>query len=239
VATVLSFEGADGFADKPDDLTAWVRRGVCFVGLVHTRTNALAGSSTDPDPAQRRVGLTAAGRKVLEVAYRSGAVADGAHASDTAVDEIVALAKLLGAPVVITHTGMRALRATERNADDAHVALVAGTGGVVGIDIHSGHIARRKGATATLDEVVDHIEHAARVGGKDHVAIGSDLDGGIVQPSDADGAASWPLLARKLAARGWSAPEVEALFRGNASRVLGWARARGCGAGLARGASGG
>jgi len=229
VATVWSFEGADGFADRPDDIAAWIGRGACFVGLVHRQNNALSGSATDPDRAKRALGLTDRGKALAELVVQRGGVLDGAHASDAAIDDLVAIAKQHQAPVVITHTGMRALRATGRNVDDAHLAAVASTGGVAGIDIHSGHIGAQPGGTATLDDVVAHIEHAVQVAGIDHVAIGSDLEGGITAPSDSDGAATWPLLVAKLTARGWNGESIEALLRGNAARVLSWSRAHGCG----------
>jgi membrane dipeptidase len=229
VATVLSFEGADGFADRPDDIVPWITRGVCFVGLVHRQNNSLSGSATDPNRIKRAVGLTDRGKALAEVVAQHGGVLDAAHASDAATDDLVAIARKHQAPVVVTHTGMRALRATGRNVDDAHLQAIASTGGVAGIDIHSGHIGRQPGGPATLDDVVAHIEHAVAVAGIDHVAIGSDLEGGISPPTDSDGAATWPLLASKLTARGWNGESIEALFRGNAARVLGWSRAHGCG----------
>lgn len=227
VATILSFEGADGFADAPELIVPWIERGACFVGLVHSRNNALAGSSTEPDK-KNRTGLTDKGRRLAEVVIAHGGVLDAAHASDAAADEMIGIAKAKGAPVVVTHTGMRALRDTGRNASDALIASVASTDGIVGIDIHSGHIARRPGTTASIDEVVEHIEHAVQVAGIDHVAIGSDLDGGIQMPEGADGAAFWPVLADHLTARGWNGEQIEAVFRANAARVLAWSRAHGC-----------
>jgi membrane dipeptidase len=229
IASVLSFEGADGFSDKPEEIVPWIRKGACFVGLVHRQNNALAGSSTDPDKRRRLLGLTAQGKALAEIVVTHGGVLDGAHASDAAVDDMLVIARKHGAPVVVTHTGTRALRPIERNVDDLRMAAIAATGGVVGIDLHSGHIGSQPGMTATLDDVVAHLEHAVQVAGVDHVAIGSDLEGGITEPSDADGAATWPLLLKKLTERGWDGESIEAVFRTNAARVLGWAQARGCG----------
>jgi membrane dipeptidase len=225
VATLLALEGAEGFADRPESIGPWVRRGVCFVGLVHAHTNTLAGSSTDPSPEGRMHGLSDMGRALADRVYQSGGVVDAAHASDTAIDDLVVLAKRMSAPLVISHTGVRALTAIDRNVDDEHLKAIASTGGVVGIDLHSGHIARDGRARATLDDLVAHIEHAIAVAGARHVALGSDLDGGIMPPSGADGAEVWPLVAARLAARG---VEVEAVLHDNAARVIEWARAHGC-----------
>lgn len=225
VSTLLAFEGADGFADDPRALLAWIRRGACLIGPVHTRTNALAGSSSDPSRAARRIGLTPEGEAVVRLAYASGALVDTAHASDAAVLQIARIAKSFRAPLVCSHTGMRALKPIERNASDQQLRWIAASGGVVGVDLHSGHIGRHAGRRATLEDFVRHLEHAVRVAGVDHVAVGSDLDGGILPPADADGAATWPQVAVLLRERGWKEQELEAVFHRNAERVLSWTSA--------------
>ncbi len=232
VATVLAFEGADGLEGDPGAISGWIRRGACLFGLVHQRANRLAGSSQDPAGAGRAVGLTAAGRAVVESVYSSGGLVDVAHASDAAFDAVAALARGLGAPLVDSHTGVRALVDIERNLDDARLRAVGASGGVVGIDLHSGHVSPRPGEPATLGDVADHLEHAARVAGIEHVALGSDFEGGIVPPEGSDGEATWPALAALLRRRGWSDPQIEAVFAGNARRVLEATFARGCGRAL-------
>ena len=229
IETLLAFEGADGFADDPAALIPWIARGACLVGLVHTRTNALAGSSSDPKTAARRVGLTRRGREVVRTAYTHGALADLAHASDAAVADIVDVARTFRAPLVCSHTGMRAEKAIERNVSDEQMRAIAASGGVVGVDLHSGHISRRPGRAATMEDFVRHLDHAVDVAGIEHVAIGSDLDGGIHAPEGSDGAATWPEVAMRLRRRGWTEAQLAAVFHRNAERVLSWARTRGCG----------
>jgi membrane dipeptidase len=41
---------------------------------------------------------------------------------------------------------------------------------------------RQGNATATIDDVVAHIEHAVKIAGSDHIGLGSDFDGGIAPP---------------------------------------------------------
>jgi membrane dipeptidase len=229
IATVLAFEGADGLEGDPAAIQGWIRRGACLFGLVHQRTNRLAGSSQDPARARRAEGLSAAGEAVAEAVYAGGGLVDVAHASDAAFDDIARIARRVGAPIVDSHTGVRALVDIDRNIDDSRLRAVAESGGAVGIDLHSGHVSKRPGEAATLDDVADHIVHAARIAGIDHVAIGSDFEGGIEPPTGADGEATWPRLAAVLRSRGWTAAHIEAVFAGNARRVLGVARARGCG----------
>ena len=229
ISTVMSFEGADGFVDDPEAIVPWIRQGVCFVGLVHSHTNGLAGGNMDPDRSRRTAGLTDRGKQLARVVYGNGAVVDVAHMTDASMADTAAIAKEFGAPLVATHAGMRALRAIERNLGDVQLQAIKDANGVVGIDLHSGHIGARAGVRATLDDLVRHIEHAVQIAGPEHVAIGSDLNGGIEQPSGADGAATWPRVARKLREKGWSEAQIEAVFHGNAERVIAWAREHGCG----------
>jgi membrane dipeptidase len=235
IRTTIAFEGADGLAGDTAAVARWADRGACVVGLVHSHTNALSGASMDPSPARRAVGLTPAGKDLARAVYQAGALVDLAHMSDAAMSDTAAIAASFGAPLIDTHTGVRALRPIARNIDDDHLRAIGLSGGVVGIDLHSGHVAAAPGEPATLDDVVQHIEHAARVAGPDHVAIGSDLEGQIEQPSDADGAATWPALAWKLRRGGWSEDRIAALFHGNADRVLRWTATHGCGVAVQRG----
>lgn len=74
--------------------------------------------------------------------------------------------------------------------------------------------------TAELEDVVDHIIHAAMVAGPDHVGIGSDFDGVPALPDGLQTAAALPALTGRLLARGMSEPEVENILGGNFLRVL-------------------
>ena len=74
--------------------------------------------------------------------------------------------------------------------------------------------------TAELEDVVDHIIHAAMVAGVDHVGIGSDFDGVPALPDGLQTAAALPALTARLLARGMSEPEVEKVLGENFLRVL-------------------
>lgn len=227
-AVTLSFEGADGFADDPAGFDAWAARGACLVGFVHARSNALGASSQDPVASSRKRGLTSAGRRLAQHVVASGALLDLAHASDATQDDLAEVARVAGAPLVDSHTGMRALVASERNLDDVHARAIAASDGVVAVSLHSGHLSHTPGERATMGDLVAHLEHAVAVAGEAHVALGSDLAGAITQPAGADGAATWPALVARLRARGWTETRLHAVLHANAERVFAWAVAHGC-----------
>lgn len=74
--------------------------------------------------------------------------------------------------------------------------------------------------TATLDEVVDHILHAATVAGIDHVGIGTDFDGVPALPDKLQTAATLPLVTAALLQRGVSESDAEKILGGNFMRVF-------------------
>ncbi len=74
--------------------------------------------------------------------------------------------------------------------------------------------------TATLDQVADHIFHAAEVAGIDHVGIGSDFDGVPALPAGLTTAANLPALSARLLERGMSEVDLEKVLGGNFMRVF-------------------
>ncbi|HEX2062155.1 MAG TPA: dipeptidase [Thermoanaerobaculia bacterium] len=73
---------------------------------------------------------------------------------------------------------------------------------------------------ATLDQVADHIFHAADVAGIDHVGIGSDFDGVPALPDGLLTAAGLPSLTARLLERGMSEGDVEKVLGANFMRVF-------------------
>ena len=72
---------------------------------------------------------------------------------------------------------------------------------------------------ATLDDYVQHLEHAVRVAGIDHVGIGCDFDGGggVAGLNDVS---EYPNLTAALLARGFTPADLEKIWGGNTLRLL-------------------
>ncbi|HTE03428.1 MAG TPA: membrane dipeptidase, partial [bacterium] len=75
-------------------------------------------------------------------------------------------------PVACTHTAARALRDIPRNKRDDELLAVAATGGVVGVVAVPSFLTDK--SQATLDDVLDHIDHIVDGIGVEHVGIGTD-----------------------------------------------------------------
>lgn len=68
--------------------------------------------------------------------------------------------------------------------------------------------------------IADHIDHAVKVGGIDHVGLGSDFDGVDAIPHGMEDVSHLPDLVAELARRGYSQEDLEKILGGNVLRVM-------------------
>ena len=71
-----------------------------------------------------------------------------------------------------------------------------------------------------VKEIVDHIDHAVRWAGIDHVGIGTDFDGILVPPQGMEDASCLPALWDEMRRRGYSETEIEKVSGGNLMAVF-------------------
>ena len=73
---------------------------------------------------------------------------------------------------------------------------------------------------ATIEDVADHIDHAVKLAGVDHVGIGSDWDGIDSVPAGLEDVSKMPALTALLLQRGYSEGDVKQILGGNFLRVM-------------------
>jgi membrane dipeptidase len=73
---------------------------------------------------------------------------------------------------------------------------------------------------ATIDDVVNHIDHAVKIAGIDHVGIGSDFDGITGPPNGLEDVSKMPALIAALLKKGYSEGDVKKIFGENYLRVI-------------------
>ncbi|MFN3387322.1 MAG: dipeptidase [Allosphingosinicella sp.] len=109
-------------------LPLYHRLGVRMAGPVHSRNNQFGDSTTD-EP--RWNGLSPLGREWVREMNRLGMIVDASHSSDAAFDQMLALSK---APIVLSHSGPKAIFDHKRNIDDERMRRLAKAGGVMFIN---------------------------------------------------------------------------------------------------------
>ncbi|MFL6775809.1 MAG: dipeptidase [Sphingomicrobium sp.] len=225
-----------------DRLAQMKKDGVLTIQLTYNNRNLAGDGALEPANA----GLSKLGRATIERIEAERLLLDLSHGGARTMAEAAAFAKR---PLVISHTGARALADHVRNTSDQTIRAVADKGGVVGVYFMpflklDGH--------PTAADVIAHVEHVANVAGEDHVGIGTDngvlpqrLDAearrklddwqrrrialGIAAPGEAIGV--YPIVeglnridryrwvASELQRRGWTQTRVEKLMGGNFLRV--------------------
>jgi membrane dipeptidase len=176
------------------------------------------------------VGLTAVGQKVVGSVLSAGALVDVANLSDTAILDVLSLAKAAGRPVIATRGSAREVRNRPGSLSDWQLRGIASSGGVVGLSLDRDLLGDAQGAE--LGDVLRQVDHLLQVAGPESIAIASGFETGAVPLAAVNSATRFPRLAAALAAHGISDPQIRKLFRDNAVRVL-------CGSTTAANANGG
>lgn len=78
----------------------------------------------------------------------------------------------------------------------------------------------REHGVPSIATIVDHIDHAVKIAGVEHVGLGSDFDGISITPVGLEDVTDLPLLTRALQQRGYSDPNIRKILGGNFLRVF-------------------
>jgi membrane dipeptidase len=123
-------------------------------------------------------GLTPFGRELIGRMNERRMLLDLSHANMQTMAEATFASR---APVIVSHTACMAVHAHQRNTTDENLRAVAARGGVVGICQLRPFLTRKK--ADNLHAYFDHLLHAIRVAGMEHVCIGSDRDHRVIRLS--------------------------------------------------------
>ncbi len=164
VGVILGFQNAAMMGNDVTRAGLFANLGIKVIQLTYNGRNQLGDGSM----VTENRGLTEFGRQVVHELNRNRVMVDLSHSGEqTCLDAVVASEQ----PIVISHTGCRAIADLPRNKSDRELRLVAEKGGVVGIYFMP-FLAIDRQPTAT--DLIAHIEHALAVCGEDHVSIGTD-----------------------------------------------------------------
>ena len=133
----MSIENAYPLGEDVSLLKTFYDMGVRVSGFAHFAHNQFADSSTDPSKKPRYGGLSPLGKELLKEMNRLGIVPDASHSSDQVLDDLLALST---SPVLLTHSGCKAVYDHPRNIDDEHLKALAAKGGVIQMNAYGGYL---------------------------------------------------------------------------------------------------
>lgn len=122
----LSIENGYPLGKDASLLRTFHKLGVRLFGPVHFRNNDLGDSATDA--TREWNGLSPLGKELVAEANRLGIVLDASHSSDDVLDQMLELSKT---PILLSHSGSKAVFDHPRNVDDARLRKLAAKGGVI------------------------------------------------------------------------------------------------------------
>ena len=232
VGLILAMESADPILG-PDQASEWYQVGLRSVSLTHFGANTYGhGTGT-------RGGLYPSAYPLMDALRAVGIVLDLTHAAEQTFWQIL---NYWDGPVHASHCNCRALVKGQRHLSDEMIRAIAERGGVIGMVFAEPMLnlswvweepaTHTKAATRSMSAVAEHVDHICQLlGNADHVAFGTDLDGGFgrdLAPTDLDTIADLQKCLRILRARGYGEEDVRKIAHGNLVRFFrdAWGRTR-------------
>jgi membrane dipeptidase len=194
LGVIYSFESPNMLEDKIDRIEMFRGLGVRVMQLTYNRRTPFGVGCLDGDTD----GLTELGRQAIAKMNELGVALDLSHSNTKTTDEGIAASTK---PPLITHAGCSAVYLHPRNKEDRELKALADKGGVVGIYMLPYIAASPK--QPMLDDYLQHLEHALKVCGEDHVGVGSDVPFSTVDDNDLE---EMKKAAEKRKADGIAAP---------------------------------
>lgn len=214
VAAVVGLEGAEALEGDLGTLRMFYRLGVRLLTVTWSRRNQAADGVGE---ARTGGGLTNHGLQLVQECNKLGVLLDISHLAPAGVKEVL---EASSQPVIASHSNAQALCAHARNLTDEQLVAVARKGGMVGVTFVPSFItANRK--EASLEKLLDHIDHIVRIAGIDHVGLGSDFDGfNPPPPTGLEDVTHLPGITAGLVQRGYSETDVRKILGENLIRVF-------------------
>ena len=209
---MLGIENGIALNGQLQNLQHFVQRGVVYITLCHNGDNDICDSARG---CNTHGGVSRFGEQVIREMNRLGIMVDMSHAAEKSFYDALEISSM---PIVCSHSSSRALCDHPRNLTDDQMRALAAKGGVAQTTLYPGFL--KKDGEATIIDAIEHLEHAIKIMGIDHVGLGTDFDGdggvkGLVDSSELIN------FTRQLLARRYSERDIQKIWGGNFLRVMG------------------
>jgi membrane dipeptidase len=204
-AGFLGIEGAHALDGNLDNIDVLFGAGFRMMSPSHFFDTDIGGSAHGIEKG----GLTEKGKEMIRRMESRHMIVDVAHASAKTIDDVLAISTR---PVFVSHSGVKGTCDNQRNLSDEQLQGIARTGGVIGIGYWDTAVCG-KDARA----IANAIRYTASLVGTDHVALGSDFDGAVVEPFDTSGLVQ---ITDALLGEGFTDEEIGKIMGRNVLRLL-------------------
>ena len=166
VGVIPGLQNSEHFR-TPEDVKLFYSLGQRVSMLTYNAQNNLGCGATE----RRDCGVSDFGAAIIQKMNEVGMLVDVSHCGDMTTLDAFELSKK---PVAITHSNCRALVNHPRCKTDEAIRKMAASGGVMGIT--GVRMFVRSEEPTTIEHLVDHVDHVAKLVGVEYVGVGSDCD---------------------------------------------------------------
>lgn len=211
VSGLLSIEGAEPLMGDIGLLRVFHMLGVRMLSFAwNWRTPFADGLNARRSESK----LPNLGVQALAEMDRLGMVFDVSHLCDSNFWDVVEVVK---GPFIASHSNCRDVCDHARNLTDDMIRALSDKEGVMGMNFAPAFVDKEK---ATVERVVDHMDHIVKIVGPDHVGLGSDFDGISSTPLGLEDVSKMPNITRELVKRDYSNEDILKILGGNHLRVF-------------------
>ena len=208
---MLGIENGLALNGDLQNLRHFAQRGIVYMTLCHNGDNDICDSAKG---CNTHNGVSIFGEQVIREMNRLGIMVDMSHAGEKSFYDALDISQQ---PIVCSHSSCRALCDHPRNLTDEQMRTLAAAGGVMQVTLYPGFL--RKEGEATVMDALQHLEHAIKIMGIDHVGIGTDFDGdggvrGLANSSEMLN------FTRQLLLQRYSEQDIQKIWGGNFLRVM-------------------
>ncbi len=137
LVALMGMENGYALGEDISNVQKFADLGVRYLSLAHNGNNQLSDSNNQQPDGARHGGLSELGRQAVVEANRWGVMLDISHPSKDANLQTMELSR---APVIASHSSVRALAGHTRNLDDEELQVLQENGGVVQIVAFSSYL---------------------------------------------------------------------------------------------------
>ena len=213
IAAMLSIEGGEAVEADLGILRMLYRLGLRAMTLTWNERNQIADGAGE---GRTKGGLTNFGVELVKEMNNLGMVVDVSHLNDAGFFDVI---ETTTKPVIASHSNCRAICNHRRNLTDDMIKILADNGGVMGMNFSASFVDENK-ENATLERVLDHVDHVVKVASVDHVGLGSDFDGIETTPKGLEDVTRMPYLTEGLLKRGYKEDDIRKILGENFLRVF-------------------
>ncbi|MEH7386977.1 dipeptidase [Bacillus sp. JJ1521] len=167
IGAFLTLEGCDAIDQSIVKLQTLIRLGVSSVGLTWNYANFAADGVAEP----RGGGLSSFGKEVVKEHNKALIWTDVSHLSIKGFWDVMEVADF----PIASHSNAFTICNHRRNLQDDQIRALIQKNGMIGITFVPQFLSNHN--SASIDDVLKHLDYICSLGGKNHVGFGSDFDG--------------------------------------------------------------